>query len=420
MLLGGLAACACCPPSPPVAVAADWNYNCPGPAGWGGTCRSTLSQSPVDIALPSGVAPEQLSSPYGLLRFDYPAVTRKATVVNTGHGTPQVHPGEGGGMPAAPAAVHRHAPPACALAPCGQCAPAWTARPAHQGSQTPAPHPGPATSGQPAGRRDSVAGGPALPAGAVPLPLPQRAHHWGPARGGGGAPGAQTLGDRWAAGAACTAPAGAALARWRSVVVSPCSRAPGCLLEEAQTWASHALLHAARPPPAGELLVLGALLQPEAEQAHPGLQAALEAVPARAGYEAPLDSPISLLSLLPPPRGDDGRRPYATYAGERTLAAAHACLPGASKQTCRACATWASGCNSCEFVPCLVHKFCPAGSLTTPPCSEGVRWVVFLEPVRVQASQVLDLMMFCGGGANMGLNARPVQPLEGRQLQFFV
>lgn len=46
--------------------------------------------------------------------------------------------------------------------------------------------------------------------------------------------------------------------------------------------------------------------------------------------------------------------------------------------------------------------------------------MVFLEPVRVQASQVLDLMMFCGGGANMGLNARPVQPLEGRQLQFFV
>lgn len=70
--------------------------------------------------------------------------------------------------------------------------------------------------------------------------------------------------------------------------------------------------------------MLGALLQPEAEQAHPGLQAALEAVPARAGYEAPLDSPISLLSLLPPPRGDDGRRPYATYAGARTSAAAHA------------------------------------------------------------------------------------------------
>lgn len=50
------------------------------------------------------------------------------------------------------------------------------------------------------------------------------------------------------------------------------------------------------------------------------------------------------------------------------------------------------------------------GSLTTPPCSEGVNWHVLAEPVEVGADQIAALEEL------MGMNARPVQPLNGRLL----
>lgn len=48
------------------------------------------------------------------------------------------------------------------------------------------------------------------------------------------------------------------------------------------------------------------------------------------------------------------------------------------------------------------------GSLTTPPCTEGVRWNVFLTPQTVSAQQ---LAAYTAVYAN---NSRPVQPLNGR------
>jgi carbonic anhydrase len=48
------------------------------------------------------------------------------------------------------------------------------------------------------------------------------------------------------------------------------------------------------------------------------------------------------------------------------------------------------------------------GSLTTPPCSEIVKWVVFQEPIPVSTAQVAQFK------AIFPLNARPVQPLERR------
>jgi len=50
------------------------------------------------------------------------------------------------------------------------------------------------------------------------------------------------------------------------------------------------------------------------------------------------------------------------------------------------------------------------GSLTTPPCSEGVRWLVLTEPVEISAEQAAAF------GAIFELNARPVQPLNARDL----
>jgi carbonic anhydrase len=49
------------------------------------------------------------------------------------------------------------------------------------------------------------------------------------------------------------------------------------------------------------------------------------------------------------------------------------------------------------------------GSLTTPPCSEGVRWHVLRTPLTVSVTQ---LHMF-----PFPMNARPPQPLNGRVVE---
>lgn len=50
------------------------------------------------------------------------------------------------------------------------------------------------------------------------------------------------------------------------------------------------------------------------------------------------------------------------------------------------------------------------GSLTTPPCSEGVNWHVLATPVTASKEQIAAL------AAVMHMNARPAQPLHGRLL----
>ncbi|WP_164519701.1 carbonic anhydrase [Nocardioides ferulae] len=52
-----------------------------------------------------------------------------------------------------------------------------------------------------------------------------------------------------------------------------------------------------------------------------------------------------------------------------------------------------------------------AGSLTTPPCTEGVRWLVATEPVTWSAQQVAAVTDRFAG------NARPAQPGNGRSLE---
>ena len=50
------------------------------------------------------------------------------------------------------------------------------------------------------------------------------------------------------------------------------------------------------------------------------------------------------------------------------------------------------------------------GSLTTPPCSEGVKWIMLTTPVEMSQSQIAAFKAIIYG------NNRPVQPLNGREL----
>jgi carbonic anhydrase len=63
-----------------------------------------------------------------------------------------------------------------------------------------------------------------------------------------------------------------------------------------------------------------------------------------------------------------------------------------------------------KLLPANLAVFRYEGSLTTPPCTEGVRWHEATHTVKASASQIAALQ------AIMGDNARPIQPLYGRLL----
>ncbi|KAK0404553.1 hypothetical protein QR680_017507 [Steinernema hermaphroditum] len=57
------------------------------------------------------------------------------------------------------------------------------------------------------------------------------------------------------------------------------------------------------------------------------------------------------------------------------------------------------------------------GSLTTPPCSEVVTWMVFTQPVSITEEQLSALRQVQDSESGvLQKNRRPVQPLNGRQL----
>ncbi|WP_280151482.1 carbonic anhydrase family protein [Piscinibacter sp. XHJ-5] len=105
----------------------------------------------------------------------------------------------------------------------------------------------------------------------------------------------------------------------------------------------------------GGLAVVAALIQPG--KANPGFEAVLSHLPARAGETLTVEGlELDLAALLP--------------AGHR------------------------------------YYDF--EGSLTTPPCSEKVQWMVLTEPVTVSPQAIRGFRKLYSS------NARPVQPLNGR------
>ena len=66
--------------------------------------------------------------------------------------------------------------------------------------------------------------------------------------------------------------------------------------------------------------------------------------------------------------------------------------------------------NTANMLPSDLRVFRYMGSLTTPPCSEGVNWHVAHAPLTASADQIKTL------SGMMGMNARPVQDLNNRLL----
>jgi carbonic anhydrase len=61
-----------------------------------------------------------------------------------------------------------------------------------------------------------------------------------------------------------------------------------------------------------------------------------------------------------------------------------------------------------QLLPTVRTTYRYDGSLTTPPCSEGVKWFVMTTPIELSAGQIEKFRTILHG------NNRPVQPLNGR------
>lgn len=66
--------------------------------------------------------------------------------------------------------------------------------------------------------------------------------------------------------------------------------------------------------------------------------------------------------------------------------------------------------NVADLLPSVLTTFRYSGSLTTPPCAEGVSWLVMTTPIEASAEQLAALEGLFEG------NNRPVQPLNERSL----
>ncbi|NEX63231.1 carbonic anhydrase [Noviherbaspirillum galbum] len=70
-----------------------------------------------------------------------------------------------------------------------------------------------------------------------------------------------------------------------------------------------------------------------------------------------------------------------------------------------------AGFNVADMLPVDKGYYKYMGSLTTPPCSEGVRWQVLKTPIEASKAQIEAFQKL------YKMNARPLQPLNGRALE---
>ena len=66
--------------------------------------------------------------------------------------------------------------------------------------------------------------------------------------------------------------------------------------------------------------------------------------------------------------------------------------------------------NAADLLPVIKTTYRYSGSLTTPPCTEGVRWFVMTQPVEISAQQITAFEQVYYG------NNRPLQPLNNREV----
>lgn len=67
--------------------------------------------------------------------------------------------------------------------------------------------------------------------------------------------------------------------------------------------------------------------------------------------------------------------------------------------------------NAMNLLPASQSYFSYDGSLTTPPCSEGVKWKLFTQPLTVSPAQIATFTKLYPN------DARPVQPLNERMVE---
>jgi len=67
--------------------------------------------------------------------------------------------------------------------------------------------------------------------------------------------------------------------------------------------------------------------------------------------------------------------------------------------------------NVADLLPQNQAYYTFAGSLTTPPCTEGVTWFVLKHSTSISADEIARFAKF------YPMNARPVQPLNGREVR---
>lgn len=105
----------------------------------------------------------------------------------------------------------------------------------------------------------------------------------------------------------------------------------------------------------GELAVVGVMFEQGKE--NPTIEQILKNLPSKKNEARPLDTPLALSDLMP------GDKNYYRFSG----------------------------------------------SLTTPPCTEGVRWLVMKQPISASPKQISAFELALGLKNN-----RPIQPLNGR------